>query len=121
MRGNGIAYTSIIHCDNVNPWYDVFVPLDLDQPLPVATVKQLVRSILDNGQLIFSKHALAELAKDSLTTTDAVAVLRGGAYTGPEFENGGLRYRSEGRGVAIIFELEEVSCCVVITGWKMLR
>lgn len=93
--------------------------IDVTQPIALATVRKIVEKIIESNGLIFTQHALEELAKDELDPADAEKVLRSGAYSGPEWERGGWRYRSEGRATAVIFELEPDDCCIVITGWKL--
>lgn len=97
--------------------------VDVTQPINLVTLKKLIRNILgaDDGEVIIVPHAKEELEKDGLTGGDALNVLRGGVYTEPEWREEAWRYRSEARGIAIIFELESETCCIVITGWKFTR
>ena len=47
-------------------------------PLPPATVKRLLVSLLAAGTLAFTKHAYEETAKDHLTEIDVRNTLKGG-------------------------------------------
>ena len=60
----------------------------LVEPLAPPEARRLIRDILENGSVSFSKHADEELAKDGLTMVDATNVLRGGVVDPGEFENG---------------------------------
>ena len=66
--------------------------LIVNQPLTAAAARKLAKEIIETGSVIWGDHALAEMAKDNLTTVDAVNVLRGGAYSEAEWENGAWRH-----------------------------
>ena len=61
----------------------------MSQPLSAIVARNLARQILATGDVTFTSHALAELAKDDKTTVDAINVIRGGVYREAEWENGG--------------------------------
>jgi hypothetical protein len=54
--------------------------ISMNQPLSAVDARALARQILATGKVTFTRHALAELAKDARTTVDAINVIRGGAY-----------------------------------------
>lgn len=83
-----------------------------------AAAKKLLRSILKDGSVAFTRHAQIELQKDNMKTTDVINVLRGGSITGPEWENGGWRYRAETQRFAVVFEFDSESECIVVTAWR---
>ncbi|HTE54168.1 MAG TPA: hypothetical protein VK698_25110 [Kofleriaceae bacterium] len=87
-------------------------------PLRASEAKDLVRRILQNGFVAFLPHALRELAKDEMTTVDAVNVLRAGTVREAEWENGSWRHRCETRRFCIVFEFESEEECLVVTGWR---
>lgn len=91
----------------------------MNEPLPAAEARKLARRILDEGTVIFTAHALAELANDRKSTVDAINVLRGGAYSEAEWENGGWRHHAYTIRftVVFVFEFESEQELVVITAW----
>ena len=60
---------------------------------PVA--KAMVKKILEEGSVAFTRHCHEELAKDDRSTVDCMNALRGGSYQEAEWENGEWRYRVE--------------------------
>lgn len=60
----------------------------LDEPLSPPEARRLIREIIENGSVSFSKHAEEEMAKDNLTMVDVTNVLRGGVVDPGESENG---------------------------------
>ena len=71
------------------------------EPLKPPEAKQLVRSIVENGTVEFSGHAIAEMEKDELDTTDCLNLLRAGVYNPPELTNGEWRYREKHNASAL--------------------
>ncbi len=61
---------------------------NLDEPLDPSEARALIRSIVSDGSVRFSRHALEEMEKDELSEVDVTNVLRGGAVDPVEFENG---------------------------------
>jgi len=66
----------------------------MKQPVAAAEARRLARLILTEGTVTFTSHCRAELAKDGKSTVDAINVIRGGAYTEAEWENGAWRHRA---------------------------
>jgi hypothetical protein len=64
----------------------------LDEPIRPDAAHRLIGTILSNGTVRFSGHALIEMKKDGLTTVDCVNAIRGGVVEPAEFENGSWRY-----------------------------
>ena len=62
-----------------------------------ADVKRLIREIITNGTVYYSKHARQEMANDNLSEIDCSNVMRGGVVGEGEWENGSWRYRWGGR------------------------
>lgn len=89
----------------------------MNQPLSAVEARKLARWILDGGTVFFTSHALAELAKDGKSTVDAVNVVRGGAYSEAEWENGGWRHRAFTARFTVVIEFESEQALVVVTGW----
>lgn len=89
----------------------------LNQPLPAARARALARHILEEGTVLFTDHALRELASDRTSTIDAINVLRGGAYSEAEWENGGWRHHAYTPRFTVVIEFESDRELLVITAW----
>jgi len=90
----------------------------MNEPLSNVDAKRLIRDILTNGTFGFTGHAKAELAKDSLTTVDAVNVLRGGAVEFSELVDGTWRYRVRTNKITVVVAFRSDDHLVVVTAWR---
>lgn len=97
------------------------VPAVLVEPLKPDRARQLIRKILENGSFSFSGHAESELAKDDLTTLDAVNVVRAGIVEPGEFEKGCWRYRVRTRQMIVVIAFRSESEIRVVTAWREKR
>jgi len=85
--------------------------------------RKLVRKIMTlmPQNVLFSKHALAELENDDLTTTDALNILKSSdskIIDDGEFEHGSYRYRLEtGNIVVVICFSSNGEHLIVVTAW----
>lgn len=93
--------------------------MSLDEPLSVPAARKLIRVILKDGAVNFSKHALEEMKKDSLAEIDVVNVLRGGSVQPPEWENGSWRYQVRTARMAVVAAFRSESMLVVVTAWRI--
>jgi hypothetical protein len=91
----------------------------MDQPLSAVDARKLARQILATGDVTFTSHALAELAKDGKTTVDAINVIRGGVYREAEWENGGWRHQVQTQRFTVVIEFDSATDLIVITAWVM--
>jgi hypothetical protein len=91
----------------------------LDEPLDPAAARALIRSILADGSVRFSRHALEEMQKDGLAEIDVVNVLRGGAVDPAEFENGTWRYRVRSQRIVVVIAFRSKTSLVVVTAWRI--
>jgi hypothetical protein len=90
----------------------------VNEPLPPATVKRLLVSLLATGTLSFTKHAYEEMAKDNLTEIDVRNTLRGGTVRPGELVNGTWRYRMETSRMAAVVTFRSATHAVVVTAWR---
>jgi len=90
----------------------------LDEPLTPPQVKQLIRCVLNEGDLEFSAHALKEMKKDGLSELDIVNVLRGGWPEPGEYENGSWRYRISTQRITVVISFRDDLWLVVVTAWR---
>ena len=74
--------------------------------------------IVASGQVVFSKHAVAELAADSISRAEALNVLRGGIVEPAELERGSWRYRARAGQVYVVVAFRSESELIVVTGWR---
>lgn len=89
------------------------------EPFDGGEAQQLVRSILESGNLGFSGHALEEMAKDQLQTPDVVNVLRAGWVEFPEEKNGSWRYRFTTNRIVVVVAFRSREHAVVVTAWRL--
>lgn len=83
-----------------------------------SKARDVIRVILQTGNVVWSNHAEVELAKDSMTTVDAMNVMRAGVVRQPEYENGGWRYRVETQQMAVIVAIDSETELCVVTAWR---
>jgi hypothetical protein len=88
------------------------------EPLPPATVKRLLVSLLAAGTLAFTKHAYGEMAKDNLTEIDVRNTLKGGMARPGELVSGTWRYRVETSRMAAVVTFRSATHAVVVTAWR---
>jgi hypothetical protein len=90
----------------------------VDRPLSAADARRLAKEIIENGTIGFTGHAEKEMAKDNLAAVDAINVLRGGAYSEAEWENGAWRHQAYTQRIVVVIEFESESELTVITAWR---
>lgn len=90
----------------------------LEEPFSPAKARWLIREIIENGSLSFSRHAEEEMVKDELTMVDTTNVLRGGVVDPGEFENGSWRYRVRTARIAVIVAFRSEAELRVVTAWR---
>lgn len=93
--------------------------MPLNEPLPPAEVRKLVREILKTGTLRWSTHGLSEMAADRLENVDVVNVLRGGIAEPGEWENGSWRYRVHTQRIYVVIAFRSKDVAVVVTAWRI--
>ena len=87
-------------------------------PLKPPESKALARDIAENGFVEFSSHALVEMKKDGLETTDCLNLVRAGVFQFPEFEKGEWRYRVCTTRMCIVFAFQSGDRLRVVTAWR---
>ncbi len=91
----------------------------LSEPLRCSQAKALIRDILRNGFVTYSKpHAEQRLKERNLTTVDCVNILRGGVVEEPEFENGSWRYRVRTPLICVVVRFISEDELEVVTAWR---
>ena len=90
---------------------------DMKQPLAAGEARKLAREILVDGTVSFTSHCQKELAKDGKTTVDATNVIRGGAYSEAEWENGAWRHRASTQRMAVVIEFHTEVELIVVTSF----
>lgn len=88
------------------------------EPLKLPDAKKLARDIVEKGFVDFCGHALEEMKKDDLQTTDCVNLIRGGTYEPPDFINGEWRYRVVTQRICVVFAFQSDTRMRVVTAWR---
>ena len=91
----------------------------LVEPLKTRDAQRLIREIVRDGNVAFNGHALEEMAKDDLCTTDVVNLLRGGVVEPAELENGSWRHRVRTARICAVVAFRSASELRVVTAWRM--
>ena len=91
------------------------------EPLSPLDARRLIHEILMAGEVVSSKHAAEEMAKDDLTLVDCINVLRGGVVEPAESERGTWRYRVHSRRIWVVVAFRSETRLVVVTAWRSRR
>jgi hypothetical protein len=91
------------------------------EPLDAAAAKTLARTILDSGSVVWSSHALAEMAKDGLSTPDGLNTIRAGAYQPAELVGRQWRYRIQTQRMTFVIAFTSETELRVVTAWRHRR
>lgn len=71
--------------------------------------------------IFFSRHALVEIKKDDLTTSDILNVIKSGhaqIHSDAELENGSYRYRLETQNIMVVLAFSSSESMIVVTAWR---
>ncbi len=91
------------------------------EPLGPAEARRLLRAILATGEVVFTNHALDEMAQDGISQAGAIGVLRSGTVEPAEFERGSWRYRVRARRTYVVASFRSEAAAVVVTAWRVIR
>lgn len=91
----------------------------LVEPLKTREAGRLIQEIVRDGSVTFTGHALAEMEKDDLATTDVLNMLRGGVVEPAELENGSWRYRVRTARMCVVVAFRSATELRVVTAWRM--
>jgi len=85
--------------------------------------RKLISNIANNfpSHIRFSRHAIEELKKDKLTTSDALNVIKSKdskILSDPELEHGSYRYRLETSNIMVVISFDSDTSLVVVTAWR---
>jgi hypothetical protein len=94
------------------------VVFDTDEPLREVEARQLLSRILVEGRVVFSRHALDEMANDHMIEQDVVNVLRAGRFDPAEWESGDWRYRIHTQRFCVVASFDSETLVVVVTAWR---
>lgn len=90
-------------------------------PVDSTEARKLIRAILENGEVVPTKHFKDEANKDELTIVDAENVLRGGSVREPEWENGSWRYQVETQRIRVVVCFEDDTTLILVTIMRLRR
>ena len=92
------------------------------EPLDHVEARQLIRKILwsDEGQIVFSHHALKESMPDEAITEDEVVgcLTRGICGQNITYERGTWRYPIETPGLVVVVAFDSEALAIVVTAWR---
>ena len=97
--------------------------IDLETVPDATEAKKRIRKVIEEGEVIYSDHALKEMKKDRLTTHDCLCVLRAGIVDPPEWEKGKWRFPVRTMHMHFVVELPlNAGLRVeVVTGWRIRK
>lgn len=88
------------------------------EPLKPPDAKRLAREIMDGGEVEFSGHAMEEMRKDKLESTDCTNLIRAGVFMPAEHINGEWRYRIQTPRMCVVIAFESEKRLRVVTAWR---
>jgi hypothetical protein len=92
------------------------------EPLDCVAARRMIRKILssEEGQIVFSHHALKESMPDEGITEDEVVSCLYRGFCGPNitFERGTWRYPIETPGLAVVVAFDSEILAIVVTAWR---
>lgn len=89
------------------------------EPLRPPEAKKLILAILTQGIVTYSQpHAEEQMKKRRINTVDCINVLRGGAVSEGEYENGSWRYQVRTPKMCIVIRFESEDTLEVVTAWR---
>ena len=91
------------------------------EPLSSPDARRLILEILTVGEVVSSRHATDEMAKDDLSLVDCINVLRGGVVERAELERGTWRYRVRAQRISVVVAFRSETRLVVVTAWRSRR
>lgn len=98
--------------------------MDVTKPMSSAEARKLARVILSSmtgAQVVFSGHALTEMAKDGMVRADVVSILRGAPLVREDGWKGGWRYRFETSQMVAVVTFVSETRLIVVTAWRIRR
>jgi hypothetical protein len=93
--------------------------VDVAERLDPTVAQRLIRKILAEGQVSWSDHAKAEIAKDKLHIPDCANVLRAGVVEEPEYERGTWRYRVRTQRICVVVAFRAENELAIVTAWRI--
>lgn len=92
----------------------------MKQPYRKENAKKLLRKILDDGVVTYSRpHALERLKERNLSTIDCENVLRAGIVEEAEFENGAWRHQVRTQKTVVVVEFLSEEEILILTAWRL--
>jgi hypothetical protein len=89
------------------------------EPMDGPSLRTVLRNVLANGRLDFSKHALSQMEARNLVNQDVVNVLRAGRWESCSFENRSWRYNVATPRMVVVVAVHNANHAVVVTAWKI--
>jgi hypothetical protein len=92
----------------------------MKEPFNRNEARKLILQSCREGVVVLSRHANEELAKDDLTTVDALNVLRAGRILeeAEQQTHGAWHYRVHTEQLVVVVAFESASKLKVVTAWR---
>jgi hypothetical protein len=90
----------------------------LNEPLSPPDARRRILTIVLGGEVRFTAHALAEMAKDGITRDAVFALLRGGIVEPAEIERSSWRYRVHVAATYVVVAFRSESALLIVTAWR---
>jgi len=92
----------------------------MKEPLNRNEAKKLIQQLCREDMVVSSRHAKEELAKDNLTTFDAMNVLRAGRILeeAEKQTNGSWTYRVHTEQMVVVVAFQSESKLKIVTAWR---
>lgn len=90
-----------------------------DEPLRPPQAKALIRTMLNCGEVTYSKpHAMERMQKWGLSSVDCVNVLRAGVVDEAELENGSWKYKVHTPLICVVIRFISEDLLEIVTAWR---
>jgi len=91
----------------------------MEEPISRTEMRALLRKIIEDGEISFSRHALGQMEDRELTSDDCLAVLRAGWCEFEELINNTWRYRITTHQICVVVAFRSETFAKVITAWRI--
>ena len=92
--------------------------MSLDEPLHPLTVARLIRKIVADGSVQWSRHARQRLMERGLNEDACADVLRCGVVVDSRLEGGTWRYRFHHGATTLVLAIKDAQTLTVVTVWR---
>ena len=91
------------------------------EPMLPGEARKRIRTVLAEGEVVFTSHALEEMKHDGISQAKVIDVLRGGVVEPAEFERGSWRCRVRAHKVYAVLSFRSAATALGVTAWRVNR